>query len=81
MSDAQQQKRVEQAQRFSRKLMSHQRRAWHGIVTLDESWFSLTMHYEFIWLPEIEKVPEMKRSMTQSQKFVLTIIWTPQRFH
>jgi hypothetical protein len=33
-------------------------RAWHGIVTLNESWFYLNTDYEFLWLPRDEKVPE-----------------------
>jgi hypothetical protein len=33
-------------------------RAWHDIVTLDESWFYLSTDCEFIWLPRDEKVPE-----------------------
>jgi hypothetical protein len=33
-------------------------RAWHVIVTLDESWFYLSADYEFIWLLRNEKVPE-----------------------
>jgi hypothetical protein len=33
-------------------------REWHGIVTLDESWFSLRTDHGFLWLPQGEKVPE-----------------------
>jgi hypothetical protein len=36
-------------------------RAWHDVVTLDESWFYLSTDYQFIWLPRDENVPERKR--------------------
>jgi hypothetical protein len=33
-------------------------RAWYDIVTFDESWFYLSMGYEFVWLPRDEKFPK-----------------------
>jgi hypothetical protein len=33
-------------------------RAWHDIVTLDESWFYLSKDYEFVWPPRDEKFPK-----------------------
>jgi histone-lysine N-methyltransferase SETMAR len=81
LSDAQKQERVEQTQLLLRKLTSEQRRGWHDIVTLDESWFYLTTQHESIWFPETEKVPERERPMIQSKKLMLTIIWNPQGFH
>jgi hypothetical protein len=55
-------------------------RAWHDIVTLDESWFDLSTDYEFVWLPRDEKLP--KENDTQfNQKFMLTILWNPRVFH
>jgi hypothetical protein len=33
-------------------------RAWHDIVTLDESWLYLSADYEFVWLPRDEKFPK-----------------------
>jgi hypothetical protein len=56
-------------------------RAWHDIVTLDESWFYLRTDYGFIWLPRDEKVPERERHMVQSKQSMLTIIWNPCGFH
>jgi hypothetical protein len=38
-------------------------RAWHDIVTLDESWFYLSTDYEFVWLPRDEKF--LKENDTQ----------------
>jgi hypothetical protein len=55
--------------------------AWHGIVTLDEPWLCLSTHYEFVWLPRDEKVPERERHAIQSKKFTLTIIWNSRWFH
>jgi hypothetical protein len=51
-------------------------RAWHDIVTLDESWFYLSTDYEFVWLPRDEKFP--KENDTQ---FMLMIVWNPRGFH
>jgi hypothetical protein len=56
-------------------------RAWHGIVTFDDSWFYLNMDYEFVWLPRDEKVPERERRTIRSKKFMLTIVWNPRWFH
>jgi hypothetical protein len=42
-------------------------RAWHDIVTLDESWFYLSTDYEFVWLPRDENVPEKERHTIQSK--------------
>jgi hypothetical protein len=33
-------------------------RAWHDVIILDESWFYLITDYEFVWLPQDEKVSE-----------------------
>jgi hypothetical protein len=59
----------------------HCDRAWHGIITLDESWFCLSTDYEFVWLPRDEKVPEREQYTIQSKKFMLTIVRNPHRFH
>jgi hypothetical protein len=56
-------------------------RAWHNIVTLDESWFYLSTDYELVWLPRDEKVPERERYTIQSKKFMLTIVWNLRGFH
>jgi hypothetical protein len=56
-------------------------RAWHDIVTLDESWFYLSTDYNFVWLPRNENAPERERHTIQSKKFMLTIVWNPPGFH
>jgi hypothetical protein len=33
-------------------------RAWHDILTFDESWFYVSTDYEFVWLPRDEKFPK-----------------------
>jgi hypothetical protein len=59
--DAQKQERAERGRLLLRQLTSQQRRAWHDIVTLDDSLSYLTISHELIWLPETEKVPERER--------------------
>jgi hypothetical protein len=44
--------------RLLRMLEVQRDRAWHDIVTLDESWFHLSTDYEFVWVPEHEKFPK-----------------------
>jgi hypothetical protein len=56
-------------------------RAWHDIVTLDESWSYLSTDYEFVWLPRDEKVPERERHTLQSKKFMFMIVCNPRGFH
>jgi hypothetical protein len=55
-------------------------RARHNIVAFDESWFYLSLDYEFVWLPRDEKSPK-ERHTIQSKRFMLTIIWNPRGFH
>jgi hypothetical protein len=55
-------------------------RAWHDVVTLDESWFYLSTDYEFVWPPRDEKFP--KENDTQfNRKFMFTVVWNPREFH
>jgi hypothetical protein len=49
-------------------------RAWRNIVTLGDSWSSLTTDHEFFWLSQGEKGPERERHMIQSTEFLLTIV-------
>jgi hypothetical protein len=58
LSDAQKGERVNLSRRLLRMLEVHCDRAWHDIVTLDESWFYLSTDYEFVWLPRDEKFPK-----------------------
>jgi hypothetical protein len=53
-------------------------RAWQNIITLDESWFYLSMGCGFVWLPRDEKVPEREQHTIQSKKFMVTIVWNPR---
>jgi hypothetical protein len=81
LSDAQKGERVNLFRRPLQMLEVQRNRAWHDIVTLDESWFYLSTDYEFVWLPRDKKVPENERHTIQSTKFVLTIVWNPRGFH
>jgi hypothetical protein len=56
-------------------------RSWHDIVTLDESWFCLSIEHEIIWLQCGEKVSERESHVIQSKKLILTIVWNPSGFH
>jgi hypothetical protein len=56
-------------------------RAWHDIVTLDESTFDLTTEHKFIWLPQGEKVPAHEFHTIQSKKFMRTTVCNPCGFH
>jgi hypothetical protein len=38
-------------------LESEKRRAWHDIITLDESWFYFRPDHELIWFQPGEEVP------------------------
>jgi hypothetical protein len=58
LSDAQKGQRINLSRRLLRMLEVQRDRAWHEIVTLDESWFYLSTGYEFVWLPRDEKFPK-----------------------
>jgi histone-lysine N-methyltransferase SETMAR len=81
LSQLQKAQRVELSRELLRTLRIQHDRAWHDIVTLDESWFYLTTDHESIWLPEGGAVPERERHTIQSKKFMLTIVWNPSGFH
>jgi hypothetical protein len=56
-------------------------RAWHGVVTLDESRLYLSPDYEFVWLPRGEKFPKENNTQFNQKKSMFTIIWNPPWFH
>jgi hypothetical protein len=66
--DAQKGERVNLFRQLLRTLEVQRGRAWHDIVTLDQSWFYLSTDHEFVWLPRDEKVPERERHTIQSKK-------------
>jgi hypothetical protein len=72
---------VESSQSFLRVLQGQHGRAWHDIVTLDESWFDSTPAHEWIWLPTDEKVPESDDQTVQSKKLMLPVVSNPNGFH
>jgi hypothetical protein len=63
LSDVQKGERVNLSRRRLRMLEVRCDRAWYDIVTFDESWFYLSMDYEFVWLPRDEKF--LKENDTQ----------------
>jgi hypothetical protein len=50
LSHCQKLDQVTLSQLFSSVLEQQERRPWHHMVTLDESWFYLNMDHELIWL-------------------------------
>jgi histone-lysine N-methyltransferase SETMAR len=56
-------------------------RAWHDIVTFDESWFYFTTDHERIWLPDGTEAPEREWITVQSRKIKVTIVWNHTRFY
>jgi hypothetical protein len=55
-------------------LERQERRSWHDIVTLDESWLYLHRDHELIWAQLDTEIPERERHTVQFQKVVLTIV-------
>jgi lipopolysaccharide export system protein LptC len=55
-------------------------RAWHNIITADESWFYFTTDHERVWLRESTEAPEKERITVQSRKMMVTIVWNPTGF-
>jgi hypothetical protein len=70
LSDAQKGERVNLSQRLLRMLEVQRDRAWHDIVTLDESWFYLSTDYEFVWL-----------SLPSRQRFPVSGSWMRNEGH
>jgi hypothetical protein len=62
-------------------LQTQQRRSWHDIVTLGESWFDLSTDHERRWLAPGEASPDQERHTIQSPQFMLTIVWGVTEFH
>jgi histone-lysine N-methyltransferase SETMAR len=60
-------------------LERHERRSWHNILTLDESWFYLRTGHELIRAQPDAEIAERERHTVQ--KVMLTIIWNPGSFH
>jgi histone-lysine N-methyltransferase SETMAR len=81
LSGIQKETRVELSKQLLKVLEVQEDRAWHDIITLDESWFYLTTEHERIWLPEGANVPDREQPTVQTKKIMLTIAWNPHGFH
>jgi hypothetical protein len=55
-----------------------ERRSWHDIVMLGESWFYLDTDHEPIWAQPDAEIREKERHTVQ--KVILTIVWSPGGF-
>jgi hypothetical protein len=80
-SDAQKVRRVELALSLLWRLETLEQRAWHDIVSSDESWFYCSKRYESMWLSPGEKGLERPRVSIQCNTLVVTIGWNPSGFH
>jgi hypothetical protein len=67
LTEAQNATRLQCSQYLLTILREQQTRAWHDIVTLDESWFYYITDHELIWLPPDGKVPDLERARVQSK--------------
>jgi transposase len=64
------------------EVLQHQKnRGWHGIITLDESWFYFTTDHEPIWLPEGTDARARERLTVWLRKMMVTIVWNPTGFY
>jgi hypothetical protein len=80
-SDAQKGERVNLSRQLLRMLEVQCDRAWHDIVTFDESWFNLSTDYEFVWLPRDEKIPKENNTQFNRKQFMFTIVWNSRGLH
>jgi hypothetical protein len=63
-----------------RMLQVQEQRAWHDIVTLDESWFYCGTDHNSIWLGSNETVAEKARVSVQCKQLMIIIVWDPTVF-
>jgi hypothetical protein len=73
LSDDQKTIRVNLSRELLRVLQKQQTRAWHNILTLDESWFYLCTDHERILLTSEQPVPDRERHIMQSPELMLTV--------
>jgi hypothetical protein len=64
-----------------RQLRSIENDGRQFIITLDESWFYLSIDHEQIWLRAEEQPPARPRHTIQDPKKMVTIAWNPLGFH
>jgi histone-lysine N-methyltransferase SETMAR len=50
-------------------------------MTLDESWFYLSISNEIVWLQADQEPPESVKHMIGDRKMMVTIVWNPQGLH
>jgi hypothetical protein len=81
LSLTQKAQRIEISQQLLQTLRIYGDRAWHDIITLDESWFYLSIDHEFIWLPHGEKVREREWHIVQLKKSCWRSCTNPRNLH
>jgi hypothetical protein len=62
-------------------LEGQEQRAWHDVVTLDESWFDYNTDHESIWLRPGDKVPERTRVTPRCKRLMVISVWNARGFH
>jgi histone-lysine N-methyltransferase SETMAR len=80
LSDDQKAARATLARELLSLLEQQERRAWHDLIPLDESWFYFSTDREMIWLAPGETTPR-ERHMIQSPKIMVTVAWNTSGFH
>jgi hypothetical protein len=81
LSSIQNQARVEMSHDLIQVLRSAKHYAWTYIITLDETWFYFSNHFDRNWLPHDEPPPSFPKQTTESQKLMITVVWNPHKFH
>jgi hypothetical protein len=71
---------VESSTQLRHVLLSIRHQGWGYILTLDESWFSLSADNEMIWVPDGDEVADREKHMIQSPKLMLTFVWNLHEF-
>jgi hypothetical protein len=70
------QKRVEVSQALLNIWSSDEQTLFHRIITGDESWFYLDYSSDHIWSCAGDDIPERINHTIQSEKFMLTVLWS-----
>jgi hypothetical protein len=81
LTEAQWQIRIDRSIELLRRLESAQANEWQSFMTLDESWFYLSMSHETLWVKAGQQPPERVKHMIGERKMMTKIDWNPQGFH
>jgi len=68
--------RAEKCMELAAILEMCKKRNWHGIITGDESMFTLSYGISGAWIEDGEKPPTMNGSKIQNEKIMITVMWS-----